>query len=100
VFYNFVAGAVRTQGSWLKLSELLDSEYEQFRREKAELMISRTINQNDYLTWNLILGHESIIRILGRLDFSVFAELDIAQDETAKTLSFLGTIGTALKVFF
>ncbi|MDR1176943.1 MAG: hypothetical protein LBK83_15900 [Treponema sp.] len=100
VFYNFVAGAVRTQSSWLKLSELLDSEYEQFRREKAELMISRTINQNDYLTWNLILGHESIIRILGRLDFSVFAELDINQDETAKTLSFLGTIGTTLKVFF
>ncbi|MDR0624732.1 MAG: hypothetical protein LBG10_09945 [Treponema sp.] len=97
VFYGWIAAAAQTQSSWLALSDLLNTNYEQLRRETLELAFDHS---GDYLQWSLIAGHESIIRILGRLNFSVFAKLNCTQDERVQVLSFIGTIGTTLNVSF
>ncbi|GHV95108.1 hypothetical protein AGMMS50293_14280 [Spirochaetia bacterium] len=97
IFYNWIARTARTQSSWLSLSSLLNSKYEQMRKESLELSFDHS---GDYLRWTLGLGHESIIRILGRLNFSVFAKLDCTDDLQSETLSFVGTVGLSLNLSF
>jgi hypothetical protein len=97
IFYNFLTRIARTQSSWLSLTELLDSEYEQFRKETIEIAVDKSDN---YFSWSLTAGHESIIRILGRLNFSVFAKLSFTDNTSTETFSFLGTIGTTLNISF
>jgi hypothetical protein len=97
IVYNWIASAINTQSSWLTLSNILNSEYEQLRKETAELVLDYS---GDYLRWNLGLGHESIIRIAGRMNFSVFAKLDLSDDMQSKTFSFVGTIGASLSLSF
>jgi hypothetical protein len=97
LFYNWIAAAAGTQDSWLALSNLMNAGYEQFRKESLELAFDHA---DDYLHWTVTLGHESIIRILGRLYFSVFAKLHCARDEEARSLSFTGTAGSTLNVSF
>ncbi|MDR2258915.1 MAG: hypothetical protein LBE14_07185 [Treponema sp.] len=97
IFYGWIASAAQTQSSWLALSDLLNADYEQLRKETLELAFDHS---GDYLQWSLIAGHESIIRILGRLNFSVFAKLNCTQDERVRVLSFIGTVGTTLNVSF
>jgi hypothetical protein len=97
IFYGWIAAAALTQSSWLALSDLMNTDYEQLRKETLELVFDHS---GDYLQWSFIAGHESIIRILGRLNFSVFAKLNCTQDERVRLLSFIGTIGTTLNVSF
>lgn len=97
LFYNWINAAARTQRSWLALTGLLNTRYEQLRKETMELAVDHS---GDYLRWTLIIGHESMIRILGRLSFSVFAKLNCAQNQESQVLSFLGTLGTTLNVSF
>ena len=54
----------------------------------------------DYNRFSFIVGHESIVRILGRLHLSAFANLAVAQNDNTRVLSFLGTIGTTLSLMF
>ncbi|MDR1618915.1 MAG: hypothetical protein LBS06_07715 [Treponema sp.] len=97
IFYGFIARAVRTQSSWLTLSRLLDADFEQLRKETMELVADFS---GEYPQWSLILGHESIIRILGQLNFSVFAKLNCGENRQTGILSILGTLGTTLNVSF
>jgi hypothetical protein len=97
VFYGWIAAAAMTQSSWFALSDLMNTDYEQLRKETLELAFDHS---GDYPRWSLTAGHESIIRILGRLNFSVFAKLNCIQDEQVRVLSFIGTIGTTLNVSF
>jgi hypothetical protein len=97
VFYGWITAAARTQSSWLALADLMDAGYEQLRKETLELAFDFS---GDYPRWTLTAGHESIIRIPGRLNFSVFAKLNCAQDERVRVLSFIGTVGTTLNVSF
>jgi hypothetical protein len=97
IFYNFLTRIARTQSSWLSLTELLDSEYEQYRKETIEIAIDKS---DSSFSWSLTAGHESIIRILGRLNFSVFAKLGFTDNTGNETFSFLGTIGTTLNLSF
>jgi hypothetical protein len=97
IFYGFIARAVRTQSSWLTLSKFLDTEYEQLRKETLELVVDFS---GEYPQWSFILGHESVIRILGQLNFSVFAKLNCSENRQTGILSFLGTLGTTLNVSF
>jgi hypothetical protein len=97
IVYDGISRVISTQSSWLSLSDMLETEYEQLRKETLELAFDKT---GDYLTWSLIAGHESIIRILGRLNFSVFAKLNCTQNYASEELSFIATIGTTLHVTF
>jgi hypothetical protein len=97
LFYNWISATAQTQRSWLTLTDRLTANYEQLRKETMELVLDHS---GDYLRWTLIAGHESMIRILGQLYFSVFAKLNCAQNQETRVLSFLGTIGTTLHVSF
>ena len=95
--YGWIARVLKTQSSWLGLSAMMDNPYEQLLKESLELSFDHS---GDYLDWALILGHEAIIRTVGRFNFSVFAKLQCTHSEKTKNLSFIGTIGTTLNVMF
>jgi hypothetical protein len=95
--YAWTVSKVQSSSTWPALSDLAASEYERLRKETLELVID---NSTKYTQFSLILGHESIIRIMGRLYLSVFAKLNCTQDERTEILSFLGTVGTTLNITF
>jgi hypothetical protein len=97
VVYDFFTRALRTQGSWLSLAEIPELEYEQLRKESLELALDYS---GEYLKTALGLRHESILRITGRLNLSVFAKVECSQDSKTEILSFLGLIGTSLRLSF
>ena len=97
IFYRWIARTVKTQSSWLGLSSLMNKPYEQLLKESMEFTFDYT---DDYFNWALIFGHESIIRITGQFNFSVFAKIHCSQNKRTENLSFIGTIGTALNVMF
>jgi hypothetical protein len=90
---------------WLALAGIAEAEYEQIRKETLEFVFEHVPaasagNTKDYKRYSLILGHESSIRVFGRLNLSVFAKLNISEDSSTQILSFLGAIGTTLNVSF
>jgi hypothetical protein len=103
--YSKFTGMARNQSSWLALAGLAEAEYEQIRKETLEFVFehvpaSSTSSSGDYNRYSLILGHESSIRVFGRLNLSVFAKLNISEDSSTQILSFLGSVGTTLNVSF
>ena len=97
IFYAWIAGAAEKQRSWLGLSSLLNSEYEQLRCESLELSLEKN---TDLFRWKLSLGHESIIRILGKLNFSVFAKLNMNENTQNENFSFDALLGVTIRVSF
>jgi len=97
IFYNWVAAAAAKQGSWLTLSALLNSNYEQLRRESLELAFDKT---TDYLRWRISAGHEEIIRIQGKLEFTTFLKLRCTEDLKTEIMIFDALIGTSLRINF
>ncbi|MDR1904060.1 MAG: hypothetical protein LBQ88_17455 [Treponema sp.] len=97
VFYDWLGGVINTQSSWLSLSSLINMNHEKIRKETLEFIFDMT---GDYPKYSFILGHESIVRIEGRLNLSVFAKLNMLHTTEAKSLSFIGTLGTSLHVIF
>jgi hypothetical protein len=95
--YDFFTRALRTQGSWLSLAGIPEAEYEQLRKESLELALDYS---GEYLRTAVGLRHESILRITGRLNLSVFAKIECSQDSKTEILSFLGLIGTSLRLSF
>ena len=95
--YLWLADRVRNRNTWPALSDLAESSFERLRRETLEFVIQTTETSR---TISVILGHESIIRILGRLYLGVFANLGAEQDLTAEIYAFTASIGTTLNVSF
>ena len=79
------------------LSELALTEYERFFRESMELVID---NSDEYGIYSFMLGHESVVRIVGRLTLTGFAKLGIQRNNRFDTLSILLSFGTTLSVIF
>jgi hypothetical protein len=100
--YDWLGGLVRDRGTWPALSNLATAEYERLRKETLELVVNsaKDAAQRDRITSRIAVGHESSIRILGRLYLSAFAKLDCTQDYDNKTFRFIGTIGTTLNIMF
>ena len=96
-FYDWLTGKVVKQDSWINLSLLLNSDYEQLRIESLELAFDKT---GDYFKWNMTAGHESIIRILGRMEFSVYANLRTTSDIQRETFIFDVRAGVNLRISF
>jgi len=97
LFYNWAAGALLKQKSWLNLSSLFGSVYEQLRKETFELVLEKT---EETFRKTYILGHESIIRILGRLNFTTFIKLRYNEDAVNEIYTFDALIGTTLRISF
>jgi hypothetical protein len=56
--------------------------------------------QTDYMRWNITAGHEEIIRIQGRLNFTGFLKLRCDGDKEREILIFDVILGTALRISF
>ncbi|MDR1058412.1 MAG: hypothetical protein LBL43_02585 [Treponema sp.] len=112
LLYGKVMDRIRTQSSWLTLAGIAESEYEQLRKLTMEFIFEHTKGTSsatgpynktyspDSTRFSLILGYESIIRIFGRLNFSVFAKLEGSQNFQTRILSLTGVLGTTLQVTF
>jgi hypothetical protein len=102
--YSKFTGMAKSQSSWLALAGLAREEYEQFRKETLEFVFEHSpatqAAYSGYNRYSLILGHESFIRVFGRLNLSVFAKLNISEDSNTQILSFLGIVGTTLNISF
>jgi hypothetical protein len=100
--YGFFTGMVKEQNSWLVLANLAESKYEQLRKESLEFTFEKIpdITNDSNFRFSVTAGHESVVRIFGRLNLSVFAKLKISEDFNTHIFSFLGTIGTTLNLMF
>jgi len=97
VFYDWFVSTVKKEKSWYGLSLLLSSNYEKLRKETIEVVFDR---QTDYLRWSIIAGHEEIVRIQGRLNFTSFVKLRCGEDKERDTLIYDVILGTSLRVSF
>ncbi|MDR1507548.1 MAG: hypothetical protein LBI67_10655 [Treponema sp.] len=95
--YDGIMGRLGNTENFPGVSSLAQSEYERLRRESLELVIDKT---GDYGEYSVILGHESLVRILGRLTLSAFSKLNVNRNEYGNTLSFMLSLGTSLTVTF
>jgi hypothetical protein len=102
--YSKFTSMAREQSSWLVMAGIAEAEYEQLRKETLEFVYEHSpassASYSDFNRYSVIIGHESIVRIFGRLNLSVFARLNISEDSNTEVLSFLGTIGTTLNITF
>ncbi|GHV66448.1 hypothetical protein AGMMS49928_01140 [Spirochaetia bacterium] len=96
LFYRWFTNTIRGN-SWLTLAGLANAPYEQLRKESLEMVIDHT---GEYPRLSFIAGHESIVRIKGRLDLSAFAKLSCSQDWQTEILSFIAIAGVSLYVRF
>jgi hypothetical protein len=77
-------------------AELAASPTIRERRETLEFSIS----DGTAFAWTCSLGHESIIRVAGRLTLNAFMKLIAAESEATDILAFTATIGTSLAVTY
>jgi len=97
LFYEWVRKAAAKKNFGPGFYSLFNSDYEKLRKETLELVFDGT---GDYLRWSVIAGHESIIRILGRLNLSAFAKLRLSEDTQYRVFTFDVLIGTTLRLIF
>ena len=95
VFYNWVIAAAEKQ-SWIKSSSV-NTKYDQLRKISMELALDKS---TDYLRWSIIAGHEEIIRITGRLNFTTFFKLRFSEDLYTDVFMLDAMLGTTLRVSF
>jgi hypothetical protein len=99
--YAWIMGMAETQSSWLTLAEISRSEYDLYRRESLEFMYEYIPGYSTAVSrLSLTLGHESHVRILGTLNLSAYAKLNISNNFSTGIFSFLVTIGTSLTLSF
>jgi hypothetical protein len=97
LIYDKAMGKLTSADNFPAIKSLATSSYEKLRRESLELVIDRSEDYGDY---SVILGHESLVRILGKLTLSAFSKLNIKRNEYNDTLSFMLNFGTSLTITF
>jgi len=95
--FDLIASAIEKQGSWLTFSSIINSGYQQMRRESFELTFDKS---NGYLRWSAAAGHEEIVRIIGRLNFTAFIKAAINQNAQTSALTFDLKLGTTFRIIF
>jgi hypothetical protein len=97
MLYDWIASAALEQSTWLIFSPLFRTGYKQFRRESLELMFDKS---GDYLRWSITAGHEEIVRILGRLNFTTFIKLRLGEDLNRQLFTFDSLLGISFRISF
>ncbi|MDR2943350.1 MAG: hypothetical protein LBV17_12255 [Treponema sp.] len=95
--YDWITAKTSASGSWFNLSSLLNSDYEHLRKESLELAFEQT---EDNFRVMCSIGHEAIIRILGRLNLTGFVKIRFNEETKTKIFTVDGLLGTTLKVSF
>jgi len=96
VFYDWIVSSAEKQNT-LNVSSFFNSGYEQLRRESVEVLFDKS---GDYLRWSIIAGHEEIVRIIGRLNFTTFIKLRFSENLYTDVFTFDAQIGTTLRIIF
>jgi hypothetical protein len=97
--YAALAGMARRQSSWLTLANIAESEYELFRKESLEFILEKPSGLSEG-SFSLVMGHESIVRIFGRLSLTAFAKLRVSENLGTNIFTMMGSIGTSLNLIF
>ncbi|MCL2833685.1 MAG: hypothetical protein FWD78_10985 [Treponema sp.] len=101
IFYSSVMAAAEKQDSWPTLSELGRTAYDLLCRENVDFIYEYIPGLTSAQSrFTLSAGHESIVRIFGRLNLSVYAKINISEDFGSRILTLLGTVGTSLTITF
>ena len=95
--YNAAIGKMAGNNYFPVLAEMAESEYERFFRETLELVFDKS---GEYGVYSLLLGHESVVRILGKITLTGFAKLGFQRDVQSEELSLLISFGTTLTISF
>jgi hypothetical protein len=99
--YEAGMGRLEGQGNFPALSDLAASEYERLFRESLEFVIDKSDRANNPGgLFTAQAGHESVVRILGKLTLSGFVKVGFRRDAKAELLGFLLSFGTTLNVSF
>ena len=97
LIYDRIAASAEKQSSWLNLSSVFGLNYEQLRRESLEFVIDKSTDNH---RWNISAGHEEVVRILGRVNFTTFIKLRCSEDIEKETFMFDILLGTTLRLSF
>lgn len=95
--YDRVMSKLKNNDRFPAFSALAESEYERLRQETLELVIDRS---GEYAEYALVLGHESIVRIPGRLSLSAFAKLQLHRNDYSSVFSCRISLGSSLTIMF
>ncbi|MDR2767779.1 MAG: hypothetical protein LBB82_05570 [Treponema sp.] len=79
------------------INDLAASEHERIIRESFEFYIERL---DDYTVYSFMLGHESVVRVLGKLTLTGFAKVSFDHNTTTKETAMQLSCGTTLMVTF
>jgi len=94
--YGTVIGRLSGKKEMPAFTELAESPTIRERRETLEFAVS----DGTAFAWILSVGHESIVRIAGRLTLNAFIKLSAAESEAEEVLAFAATAGTSLAVSY
>jgi hypothetical protein len=83
----------------LTWSNIAESEYELFRKESLEFILEKHSGLSES-GFSLVMGHESIVRIFGRLSLTAFAKLRVSENFGTHIFTMMGSIGTSLNLIF
>jgi hypothetical protein len=100
LFYDWLSGKALNANNWPSLRSLAQMEHERLRRETLTLAVDSSGDAAGGLKVSAALGHESLIRIFGRLTLSAFVNLNCVRDQAVETLSVIASVGTTLNVSF
>ncbi|MDR2314716.1 MAG: hypothetical protein LBE02_09325 [Spirochaetaceae bacterium] len=95
--YGAVIRKAAGNGFFPFLDELALSEYERLIRESLEFVIDHSGEKGVY---QVILGHESLVRIMGRLTLTGFAKFDFTRNKNTSLTSIMLRFGATLSVSF
>jgi len=95
--YKWISSSLEKLSSWNNLSSILHTRYEQLRKESIEITFDKS---TDYLRWSVTAGHEGIVRIMGRLNFTAFVKLRFSEDTYTDVFIIDAKIGTTLRIIF
>jgi hypothetical protein len=79
------------------IADLANREYERLFRESLEFVIDKS---GDYGIYSVLVGHESVVRIIGRLTLTGFAKITFKREVANDLISFMLNFGTTLTVTF
>jgi hypothetical protein len=103
-FYGGVTGMLEKGNSWLVMAGIAGAEYERLLIETLEFVFEHEpglgAGEEDFNRFSVTLGHESVVRVFGRLNLSAFAKLIISEDYSTEVFSFLGSVGVTLSISF
>ncbi|GMO46611.1 MAG: hypothetical protein Ta2B_28250 [Termitinemataceae bacterium] len=95
--FNFAVNGFADKKNYPMFAYLASANLEQLREESLELFFDKSTSN---FIWSLSAGHKSIVRVLGTVNFNMFASIGIQDNTAAEIFSFIGTIGTSLSVQF